>query len=43
MENGPSEYLITNDALYERHLDSYNTSYSTDQTRIFVTLNVEGA
>ena len=43
MENGPSEYLIKNDALYERHLDSYNMSYSTDQTRIFVTFNVEGA
>ena len=43
MENGPSEYLIKNDALYERHLDSYNTSYSTDQTRVLVTLNVEGA
>ena len=43
MENGPFEYLIKNDAVYKRHVDSYNTSYSTDQTRIFVTLNIEGA
>ena len=43
MENGPSDYLIKNKDLYEKHLDSYNTSFSTDQARTFVRLNVEGA
>lgn len=41
MKNGPSEYLIKNDAFYEKHLDSNNTSYSTNQTRIFVMIDVE--
>ena len=43
MKNGPSEYLIKNDALCEKHLDSYNTSYSTEQSRIFVMIDAEGA